>query len=155
MLRAFGSRVSAAAACLIVGGLFFTCEPAAADSPVSSQTGGGSVIITATIAPVRDVLVDNHGVILEILSNTSDNVAPTVYKNRLDTDPIPLEPGVAERYDSLIRRVNTHKTGVIYRLSDEVRSVQRPYVPKNKKNKFDGAAAVDTVKLLVELHPVK
>lgn len=99
-------------ACLVFGGVVLVSPPALADAPAS----GGSVIITAVIAPVRSIVVDRQDTVLEITSNSPDAVIPSVYKDKLDTKPVALTPAIYSQYAAIIRHVDLHKAGVVYRL---------------------------------------
>jgi hypothetical protein len=108
MLRVSGSLLSVVFICLAVGGLLISPH-ALADSPT-----GNSIIITASIAPVRYIVVNDHGAIIEILSNTRSDVTPSVYKNRPDS-PVALTEPIRDQYAALIRHIDLHETGVVYK----------------------------------------
>jgi hypothetical protein len=91
------------------------CTGLCAAVPVAADAGAGtSVTVTAVIRPVRIVVVDDRGVITRILINGPGAITPTVHRNSPDGPPAALTPSVSRQYDAIIRRVNTHKTGLIY-----------------------------------------
>ncbi len=77
-------------------------------------TAGGSVIISASIAPARYILVDSHGRIREVLSNSPENVMPLVYKGRFNSAPITLTPAILSQYKTIMAHVDARHDGVIY-----------------------------------------
>ncbi|HUD05631.1 MAG TPA: hypothetical protein VMR18_01760 [Candidatus Saccharimonadales bacterium] len=90
--------------------LMNTCH-ALTSSPASS----GSVTISAAIAPVRYILVDNRGTITEILSNSQENVTPIVYKNKLGSVPITLSQAIYSQYIAIMTNIKARHNGVVYR----------------------------------------
>lgn len=109
------------AICLLVGGLVVadTCPVLAAP-----QSSGGNVIITAVIAPVRYILVDDNYRVQEIISNSRTDVTPVVYKDRLNTAPISLTPAIASQYAAIMAHVNASHPGVIYRFKQDMAKKQ-------------------------------
>ncbi len=81
---------------------------------VAAQTSGG-VMITAVIAPVRDILVNNQGVIQQIVSNTSEDVSPKVYQSSFHASQTTLSPDVNKQYQKIMLTVDTKRTGIVYR----------------------------------------
>jgi hypothetical protein len=86
------------------------CSATAQADPVSS----GSAVISAEIKPVRYVLIDNNGDILQIESNTPRNVAPLIYKDKYTSPPKPVTKSIETQYQAILAKVNTNNTGVIY-----------------------------------------
>jgi len=82
--------------------------------PVAHAQSGNSVTITAVVAPVRTILVDNNLRIIQIESNTPLNVTPSVYKGTYTSKQVSLTPSINKQYKAIINRVNTRKTGIIY-----------------------------------------
>ena len=112
MSRAFGKLTGLAVVCLVLGStvLMNTCH-ALTNPPASS----GSVIISAIIAPVRYILVDDHYRITKILSNSQADVTPLVYKNNFNARPIALSQAIYNQYTTLMKNINPNHTGIIYR----------------------------------------
>ena len=73
-----------------------------------------SIVVTAVVAPVRYVLVNQNIEIIEILSNTPLNVPPKVYQSSFKSNEIPLTTPIDKSYRDIIVKINTSKTGVIY-----------------------------------------
>jgi hypothetical protein len=115
MLRMFWSLIVASVAFMVLDStvIMNTCH-ALTNPPASS----GSVTISAAIAPVRYILVDNQGKITEILSNSQENVTPIVYKNKLGSEPITLNQTIRSQYITLMTNINPDHNGVIYRRND-------------------------------------
>lgn len=86
-----------------------------------------SVAVTARVAPVREVLLNQAGEITSIRSNTPEDVQPLFYKTNFDSEPVPPPAGALGRYAQLLKTCDTRKTGVIY---------QRQAKPLQKINKF-------------------
>ena len=108
MLGIFG-RPLALCSYVVIGLFVLATVPVLADS----QTGN-SVTITAVVAPVRYVLVDDHDSIKQITSNTPLNVVPKAYKNSYQSAPLPLSTAVDSQYVAIMAHVNTKNDGVIY-----------------------------------------
>ncbi|MGH7234514.1 MAG: hypothetical protein ACREF7_03675 [Candidatus Saccharimonadales bacterium] len=98
----------------VFGLIYLYSQPALADSGSSS----GNIEIVAYVKPVRDVLINAQGRISEIQSNTSSNVAPSVYRDSYNTKPIKLSPNIYSQYTTILAHLNLNKTGVIYKQSD-------------------------------------
>jgi len=115
MPRTFWSPIVLTVAFIVLGStlLLNTCC-AVAPSPATNS----SVVISAVIAPVRYILVNDQGIITEILSNSQENVMPTVYKNKLGSEPITLSRAIYSQYISLMTNISSNHNGVIYRRND-------------------------------------
>jgi homoserine trans-succinylase len=102
--------------------LFLNSNTALAQAQTS-----GTIVVTAVIAPVRYVLIDNKGNIKEILSNTKENITPKVYINSLSSSQATLTIQVYQRYEAIIDKVNTKRTGIIYQNKNKnsIRTAQR------------------------------
>lgn len=96
-------RLRAIVTSLLVLGLCCLGEPAHAGTTIS-----------ATIAPVRHVILSRSGHVVMILSNTEKNVTPKYYIES-DSGP-PLAPSALSQreYALLIARINTKNNGAIY-----------------------------------------
>ncbi|MBW4061182.1 hypothetical protein HJC99_01250 [Candidatus Saccharibacteria bacterium] len=110
MLRRFGVERGVGGIIIgsvLLGAMLVLARPASAHS-------GSNVVITVVVAPVRDILIDKHNQIIEILSNCPDDVTPLVYKNTFNSAPIAFNPAVHQQYTAIMARANTAHTGVIY-----------------------------------------
>ena len=83
---------------------------ACADTPINTVT------LTATIRPAKYLIVYNNREIKEILSNTKENVVPTVYINSISPgNMIPLSNKIYDQYISIAACSTTNKIGAVYR----------------------------------------
>lgn len=115
MSRTFGRQ--SAFARLVVTGFIVGGLIAIATNPVpaAAQSSIGMVTVTAVIAPVRSIVVDERGTIRQIQSNTPAAVTPIVYRNSLTGTQLALTPPILAQYNGIITRVDTQHTGIIYR----------------------------------------
>jgi hypothetical protein len=118
MLCVAGSLKGVIIACMVISGVVLINSAAQADSPAS----GGSVVITAVIAPVRTIVINDQNKILEVISNGPNNVTPSVYKNRLTTKPVALTPAIYDQYAVILRNTELHRTGIIYKLDSDAKN---------------------------------
>lgn len=83
---------------------------ACADTPVNTVT------LTATIRPAKYLIVDNNREIKEILSNTKENVVPTVYINSISPgNMIPLSNNIYDQYISIAACSSINNIGAVYK----------------------------------------
>src|SRR4051794_30785062 len=76
--------------------------------------------ITAVVLPATYILTNSSGQILEIGSNTTQDVAPQVYVNRIDSSNMkPLEPNVYKEFRKLVPSGQVHP-GVLYKRPNPV-----------------------------------
>ena len=67
--------------------------------------------ITGVVAPMRFIVLDGHGNIVEITSNTPENVTPQVYVGSIQHgQPAALTPALLKDYESKIRGHDMHST---------------------------------------------
>lgn len=118
----YGGSFRAAIAGCLVAVIFVGCGSAAADD----YAPDGSVVVTAVVRPVRIVVVNDGGSITEVLSNGPGVIIPTVHRGNPDGPTVTLTPAVSKQYTAIIRRADTHKTGVIYRLEQPRHSTLPP-----------------------------
>lgn len=85
-------------------------------SSALAMSSSGSVTVTAVVAPVRYILVNDNDKITEVLSNSHFNVTPVVYRNKFNTVPIALNLAVRSQYLAILPHLDTRHAGVIYRL---------------------------------------
>jgi hypothetical protein len=74
-------------------------------SSVAAQTTiyNNQVKVTGVILPAQHVIVDEQGIIIEILSNTTEDVMPTVYVNKLSKENIrALTPNIYQQYRRIV-----------------------------------------------------
>jgi hypothetical protein len=96
-------------------GLILLCVLISNSDKVSAYTvSSGTTTVSAVVAPVRDILVNTDGNIVQIASNTPENVTPTVFMKSFETPPIPLTTKVFTQYLSLLSNINKNSMGIIY-----------------------------------------
>lgn len=87
---------------------------------VSAQTTSptNTIIVTAQILPNHYVTIDQYGNILEISSNTDQDVTPRVFVNSVEkANEVPLTDDVFVFYRDLVP-TGSSKVGVLYKQSD-------------------------------------
>lgn len=93
---------------IIIGGLLALSPSAAfADTISVSQT----VVITATVAPARSIVVNDAGQMIKIYSNTNERVAPKVYVGKAPGPEVVLTPQLKSQYDHIMAQPGS-KNGV-------------------------------------------
>lgn len=99
-------------------GLYFACFSLGANafalSPSARPISGGSTKVSVTIQPVRLILVNNQGKIVRMISNTSSDVPPTVYKNSFNSPPVAISPDIRQQYWAILAKADTTQTGTVY-----------------------------------------
>ena len=81
-----------------------------------ADTTVNTITLTATIQPAKYLIVNNNRDIKEILSNTKENVAPTVYLNSINpSNMIPLSNNIYDQYLSIAACSGTNQIGAIYK----------------------------------------
>jgi hypothetical protein len=93
-----------------------------------SQPGPGSIVqelhVTAVVPGHRDIVLDLHGNIQKIYSNTTADVTPTVYTLEIsDTNRQLLTDELFEAYRRLVPE-GTAKYGVLYNRQAETASIK-------------------------------
>ena len=86
-------------------------------TPVSAATGGATVI-TARVMPVRHIVINKDGVILRIVSNTAESVAPVVHFGSFEGPEVAMSDEVSSRYEHLIAHLDMKRPADYVRKSD-------------------------------------
>lgn len=94
------------------------------NATAAADSGGGSVEISATIAPVRIIVVDGSNRITQIISNGPGNITPSVHKNSPEGPLTSVTTRIAGQYAAIMRHINQKKTGVIYKQEPVTRAVR-------------------------------
>jgi hypothetical protein len=104
-----------------LGGLLFLAIIAASllapGRPVSAQIPeyNNQLKVTGIILPAQHVIVNEHGMITEILSNTDKDVVPKVYISKLSKDTvIEMTPEIYDQYRQLVPEGQS-RVGVLYK----------------------------------------
>jgi hypothetical protein len=71
-----------------------------------TQASAAQTVITARVMPVRHVVIDKDGVILRIVSNTSENVAPIVYLDTFGGARTAMPKETRQGYEHLIGQLD-------------------------------------------------
>lgn len=74
----------------------------AADTISVSQV----IHITGVVPPMRNIIVDGRGNIIEITSNTPESVMPKVYLNSFTGPELPLTPIVLKDFEAKTKHVD-------------------------------------------------
>jgi hypothetical protein len=89
--------------------VFISTQSVAADT-----TGSGNVVVSAVIAPVRYIVVNNNKIV-EIISNTDQDVTPTVELSKLGGKQISINQEIKNQYVNIMsRHKNLKHYGIIY-----------------------------------------
>lgn len=83
---------------------------------VESQTQRMSV--TVTVDPHRVIIVDKNFTILQIVSNTEEDVRPVVFLDSQDGEEIPYTDSIREQYLYLKPTLNFLQPGIVYDRED-------------------------------------
>ncbi len=97
--------------------LLLVCVPVTvqADTVSDSQEIG----VRATVLPARYIILDFTGRISQILSNTAENVTPSVYRDKIAAGrELPLTAQLLTQYNSLLATVSRPGPGVLYRQAE-------------------------------------
>jgi hypothetical protein len=86
---------------------------AAADVSATAQYS-----VTATVLPARVIIIDNHHQVTEVLSNTRQEVIPTVYLRTIaPANQQPLSSAIYNQYLSLVPNAKRAQSGVLYKVA--------------------------------------
>jgi hypothetical protein len=102
--------------------------PQIAVVPVSALTVQSDyIIITARVLPTHTIIIDDQGVIQEIISNTTEDVpAPKVFLNTVSKETAqPYTPTVEAQYKQLITPGHG-KVGTLYKRPTPLSLLQKP-----------------------------
>jgi hypothetical protein len=102
-----------------VGVLFFVWVFLLCPSLVSADViGTGQITVQGIVPPMHYVIVNDQNQITEVTSNTTTDVQPTVYRNKMLTiNEMNLSSTVSQEYKVLGRRYNLDRIGVVYNRS--------------------------------------
>jgi hypothetical protein len=89
--------------------------PGAAAADMSSTA---QITVTATVLPARFIIIDNHNHVTEVLSNSRQEVQPTVYLHNIARgNQQPLSSAIYNQYLSLVPAAKRAQSGVLYKLA--------------------------------------
>ena len=89
---------------------------------------GGTIIVLATVAPQRSIVVDENLTILQVYSNTTKDIRPNVYLDNIDGEEVAYSDSILHQYQAIKKSINFEKPGLVYQkpsggLSGIVRNV--------------------------------
>lgn len=94
--------------------LLFVLVPATAHADAVGETQ--EIQIHATVLPARSIILDPQGRISQILSNTAENVTPSVYRGSIAAGhEIQLSGQLLTQYSLLLAQVARPGPGVLYK----------------------------------------
>lgn len=96
-------------------------------SAATKTVTGGKLHVQARVLPAHTVVVDDQGAILQILSNTNEDVAiPRVYRNSINTaNEVALTPSLHTQYRQLVL-AGQSRVGVLYDSGSVFNLLQAP-----------------------------
>ncbi len=119
MGRSYGKVFAVVGLCLAFS-LFGADAAALSPAPATQFNGGGSTEVSVSIQPVRLVLINDQNKIVKIISNSTANVTPTVYKRSFSSPPIAISPDIRQQYDTILAGLDTARTGTIYQAEPSI-----------------------------------
>ncbi len=103
--------------------------------------GTGQIMLQGTVPPLRNVIVNNQDQITEITSNSTADIQPTVYRNKILTiDIISISPKVSQEYKMLSQKYNLNRVGIVFLYSTTTSTIKnsRPLIlPVISWHKYD------------------
>jgi len=81
----------------------------------SSKSFAASTEITATVSPVREIVVDSNNNLLEVYSNTGLDVFPVVHSGTINGKIIPMNQSALTSYRKILPNINFSKYGLVYK----------------------------------------
>jgi hypothetical protein len=88
-------------------------------SPASAETQSSSqqLHVHAKVRSHQTIVIDDSNVILEVSSNTNEEVTPRVYRNRIQSaNEVPLTAAIYSNYRQLIPK-GAVRQGILYKYS--------------------------------------
>ena len=81
---------------------------------LGTNNGDNVYTVAAVVEPHRYIVTDNNLQIKEIISNTNQDVRPTVLLNSIDGQEVPYSDSIRQQYQFLKRFTNFSQAGVVY-----------------------------------------
>jgi virulence-associated protein VapD len=89
------------------------------DQVFALSSSGASVQITAIVEPACHVIINQNGQIIEIVTNTKNQITPIVTLNSISGNQISMTPKIYNDYQNILNKYRLQGTyGVIYRIND-------------------------------------
>jgi len=83
----------------------------------SNNPQSGSYVVLASVSPVRYIIIDSNFRITEVISNTSEDVIPTVLINSVNGSPAPYTDSIRTQFTKLSHTIDFSKAGIVYQRS--------------------------------------
>ena len=110
----------------------------------ASETVTQELRVTAKVPHHRDIIVDKNGIIVEISSNTKEDVRPTVYLERMEPkNKKPLTDKLYRQYRKYVPE-GTAAYGVLYQRGLPVSLLNKASVSTNTVGMVFGRTRVDS-----------
>ncbi|HSX36638.1 MAG TPA: hypothetical protein VLG13_00750 [Patescibacteria group bacterium] len=91
--------------------LFVVAPLGAGQAHADSMSVSVEIHITGIVPPMRNIVVDAKGNIIEITSNTPENVTPKVYVGSLQNgNEVPLTTAIQKDYEQKVQGKDLHST---------------------------------------------
>ncbi len=110
-----------------------------------------TITLQATVSPRRTIVVDEHGIILQIASNSSIDVKPDVVLDTIDGTSLQLTKDIYQAYSKLLPSLDVTKPGIVYSkptvlltLFQKLRSTREAIMRSNISFPWFGSRAVTT-----------
>jgi len=84
--------------------------------PATQSSGSNTVIIRAVVAPVKLVYVNNRCIIMKIVSNTQQNISPTIYLSSRN-EQILTTAFINQQYAAIASSNNLNQVGYVYQMN--------------------------------------
>jgi hypothetical protein len=84
------------------------------------ETKSKNFTVTVTVEPMRTIIVDKNIRIVQIMSNTREDVEPLVFLETRDGVELPYTEGVRDQYLSLKPIINFSQPGIVYERDDRI-----------------------------------
>src|SRR5580700_8164426 len=85
------------------------------------------ITLQGTVPPMRYLVVNNQNKIIEVTSNTTVYVQPSVYRNKIAiNNQISLTPLINQEYKTLGQQYNLYKVGVVYQSISSSPKTKKP-----------------------------
>ena len=78
------------------------------------SVSAAETVVTARVAGVRHVVVDTRGNIQQIVSNTSEDVAPIIHLSTFEGEQVAMTKEIEVRYLAIISKANMEQAGIVY-----------------------------------------
>ena len=75
---------------------------------------GGTVTVIAAVAPHRSIVVNDDLTIIQIYSNTTKEIRPEVYLDKLDGEQVAYSDSITDQYQALKNSINFNEPGLVY-----------------------------------------